>query len=326
MKVQPRHVHRRHLAGGVACGHEGQLGIDSTRCLAPNQSAANPAIIGATSNCLYSFSVLLLFIQSPRFLIDGLLRLDDLGDEWWNIDAKGGEIRGQYSGRRYRIGDMIRVRIAAVDVARRQLNLVLDRDRSLGRPGKKPGEVGQAVAGADKAIQRPSGQPSAQRLDSPRRAALHRRQGRSRRPSAAARATVGGLAVKGTGSFSRRCCWRKGTVPFYHRSHPPVSSPFMAHEIEAKLRVASHAAARKALAAAGATFLGTAAETDQFFDTPAGGLRARDCGLRLRHTRLLKAGAGPAGHFTPLDVQGPQEEGPDDQGPPGDPDPPGRSR
>ncbi|MFB3894292.1 MAG: ribonuclease R [Phycisphaerae bacterium] len=68
-----------------------------------------------------------LFVQSPRFLIDGLLRLEDLGDDWWNVDARLGAIRGQSSGRKMRIGDIVRVQIAGVDIARRQLNLVLAR-------------------------------------------------------------------------------------------------------------------------------------------------------------------------------------------------------
>jgi ribonuclease R len=69
-----------------------------------------------------------MFVQSPKFLIDGLIRMNELGDDWWEIDAKIGQVRGERTGRRYRIGDVMKVRIAAVDVARRQLNLVPERD------------------------------------------------------------------------------------------------------------------------------------------------------------------------------------------------------
>jgi adenylate cyclase class 2 len=56
----------------------------------------------------------------------------------------------------------------------------------------------------------------------------------------------------------------------------------MPREIEAKYKVASFAAVEKALRLAGAKFLGTNNQTDQFFDTLAGGLRLADKGLRLR--------------------------------------------
>ncbi|RPI63575.1 MAG: ribonuclease R, partial [Planctomycetaceae bacterium] len=67
-----------------------------------------------------------IFVQSPRFLVEGLIRLNDLGDDWWDISAQSGEIRGQRSGRKYRIGDVMAVRIAGVDIARRQLDLAVE--------------------------------------------------------------------------------------------------------------------------------------------------------------------------------------------------------
>ncbi len=69
-----------------------------------------------------------IFVQSPKYLVDGLVRMEDLGDDWWNADTKRGEVRGENSGRRFRIGDVLPVRIAFVDVARRQMNLVPERD------------------------------------------------------------------------------------------------------------------------------------------------------------------------------------------------------
>jgi len=43
------------------------------------------------------------------------------------VNARNGEIRGERTGKRYRIGDAAKVRIVSVDVARRQLNLLPDR-------------------------------------------------------------------------------------------------------------------------------------------------------------------------------------------------------
>jgi ribonuclease R len=79
-----------------------------------------------------------IFVQSPRYLVEGLIRMPDLGDDWWEVDAKRGEVRGERSGRRFRIGDMLAVRIAGVDKARRQLNLVPDRDLAPAKPPHAP--------------------------------------------------------------------------------------------------------------------------------------------------------------------------------------------
>ncbi len=66
-----------------------------------------------------------LFVQSPRFLIEGLLRLQDLGDEWWDVSSQYGLVRGDRTGTTYRIGDALPVCISGVDVAKRHLNLSL---------------------------------------------------------------------------------------------------------------------------------------------------------------------------------------------------------
>ena len=86
-----------------------------------------------------------MFVQSPRFLIDGLVRFQDLGDDWWEVDSKLGMVTGERTGMRFRIGDLIDVRIAGVDIARRQLNLApqsAERKKPK-KAGKKPTKQGK---------------------------------------------------------------------------------------------------------------------------------------------------------------------------------------
>ena len=64
-----------------------------------------------------------LFVQHPKFLIEGLVRLQDLGDDWWDVSSEEGKVRGEYSGKVFKIGTVIEVRIDGVDTARRQLML-----------------------------------------------------------------------------------------------------------------------------------------------------------------------------------------------------------
>jgi ribonuclease R len=58
-----------------------------------------------------------VFVQLTAWLIDGLIRYEDLMDDWWQVDEKRGVIRGQRTGRS--------VRIVRVDPARRQLDLAI---------------------------------------------------------------------------------------------------------------------------------------------------------------------------------------------------------
>lgn len=66
-----------------------------------------------------------MFVQSPKFLVEGLIRLQDLGDDWWNVSGEQGKIRGEMSGKVYKVGDILPVRIERVDIPRRHLDLSL---------------------------------------------------------------------------------------------------------------------------------------------------------------------------------------------------------
>ncbi len=62
------------------------------------------------------------------------------------------------------------------------------------------------------------------------------------------------------------------------------------NEIEAKYSVRSFSAVRKALRGAGAKYLGTVLQTDQFYEKPDRAFRRSGCGLRLRCIKILKRG------------------------------------
>jgi predicted adenylyl cyclase CyaB len=65
----------------------------------------------------------------------------------------------------------------------------------------------------------------------------------------------------------------------------------MPKEIEAKFKVAAFSAVRRALLKAGAVFLGSAVQTDLYFDWPDGSLRDSDRGLRIRSSKRVRSGA-----------------------------------
>ncbi len=66
-----------------------------------------------------------IFVQVREYLIDGLIRYEDLMDDWWDVDERSGVIRGQRTGVKIGIGDLASVLIVRVDVARRELDLAI---------------------------------------------------------------------------------------------------------------------------------------------------------------------------------------------------------
>ncbi|MCS7032905.1 MAG: S1 RNA-binding domain-containing protein, partial [Phycisphaerae bacterium] len=92
-----------------------------------------------------------IYIQISQYLVEGLVRYEHLLDDWWDIDSRAGVVRGQRTGVRIRIGDVVTVAVARVDLPRRELDLVIRKlktqpagspDLAAKSPGKarKPGK------------------------------------------------------------------------------------------------------------------------------------------------------------------------------------------
>ena len=82
----------------------------------------------------------------------------------------------------------------------------------------------------------------------------------------------------------------------------------MAEETELKFKVKSFVAVRRALRAAGAKHIVSVLQSDCYFDTPGGELCRKDCGLRIRTVRTLKAGAGKHDPRPLLTFKGPRKK------------------
>ncbi|MHC4243913.1 MAG: RNB domain-containing ribonuclease [Planctomycetota bacterium] len=64
-----------------------------------------------------------LFVQSREFGIEGLIRMADLGQDYWKYNERLQSIVGENSGCNIRLGQGIKVRIVSVNVPARQLNV-----------------------------------------------------------------------------------------------------------------------------------------------------------------------------------------------------------
>ena len=73
--------------------------------------------IGQEFDCTISgISDFGIFIQEPESLAEGLVRLKDLGDDFFEVDKKTYTVKAQNSGKIYTLGDKIRVKLRGVDM------------------------------------------------------------------------------------------------------------------------------------------------------------------------------------------------------------------
>ncbi len=77
-----------------------------------------------------------IFVQLREWLIEGLIRYEHLLDDWWDVNENTGQAVGQRTGAVIRIGDVMTVNIAKVDLPRRELDLGVVRMPGKGRPKK----------------------------------------------------------------------------------------------------------------------------------------------------------------------------------------------
>jgi ribonuclease R len=64
-----------------------------------------------------------IFVQSRKFGIDGLIRMEELGDDAWKFDQRRQCVLGVRSGHSIRLGQAMKVRITSVNIPARQLNV-----------------------------------------------------------------------------------------------------------------------------------------------------------------------------------------------------------
>jgi ribonuclease R len=99
-----------------------------------------------------------LFAQGIELPAEGLIRVDALSDDYYHFDKKTHTLTGHRRGNVYRLGDIVEVEIAHVDVDRRELDFRVVRrlEKASGkpkltaRPKAKKKAAGKRRAGAKK--------------------------------------------------------------------------------------------------------------------------------------------------------------------------------
>ena len=65
------------------------------------------------------------FVLLDRVFVDGLVHVSSLGDDFYRFKEKEYALVGERKGRRFRLGDRVRVRVARIDREERRVDFVL---------------------------------------------------------------------------------------------------------------------------------------------------------------------------------------------------------
>ena len=79
-----------------------------------------------------------LFVRVRATMAEGLLRVRDLGDGWWDFDEARHELRNEKGGKRYRLGQPLDVRVRSVDPLRGRVEFCLPHPVSGRKPNRDP--------------------------------------------------------------------------------------------------------------------------------------------------------------------------------------------
>jgi ribonuclease R len=84
-----------------------------------------------------------LFVELEEVYVQGLVHVSSMSDDYYAFDERGHRLRGESTGKTYRLGDRVFVQVARVDLERRQVDFVLvDVLARAGNAGHPPGGRG----------------------------------------------------------------------------------------------------------------------------------------------------------------------------------------
>jgi ribonuclease R len=66
-----------------------------------------------------------IFVEINELLVEGLVRMRDLADDYYLFDEKHYALRGRSRGKIYRLGDHVRVKVVAVNPAEREIDFAI---------------------------------------------------------------------------------------------------------------------------------------------------------------------------------------------------------
>jgi ribonuclease R len=84
-----------------------------------------------------------LFVQLEGLQVDGLVHVTALGQDYFARDRSGYRLVGRSSGRVFRLGDRLRVRVTNVSLDDRRVDFELAGETGERRRPRRPGTIGR---------------------------------------------------------------------------------------------------------------------------------------------------------------------------------------
>jgi ribonuclease R len=86
-----------------------------------------------------------LFVELEEFFVEGLVHISTLADDYYRFNEKAHTLRGESTGKLFRLGDRLEVQVVRVDQERRQIDLAIEGVqpapvRPSARPGRSRGD------------------------------------------------------------------------------------------------------------------------------------------------------------------------------------------
>lgn len=79
-----------------------------------------------------------LFVELVDIYVEGLVHITSLDNDFYHFDPVGHRLTGERAGRVFRLGDPIRVKLAAVNLDDKKIDFLLDGSAGTGRRGRYP--------------------------------------------------------------------------------------------------------------------------------------------------------------------------------------------
>jgi ribonuclease R len=130
---------------GVHCSENERRADDATRdveawlkCFYMRDHLGN--VYDGTISSVTGFG---LFITLDDLFVEGLVHVSELGSDYFHFDAVKHQMLGEHSGKKYRLGDRVRVQVVRVDMESTKIDFVLEAviGEASGAPGGEGGEL-----------------------------------------------------------------------------------------------------------------------------------------------------------------------------------------
>lgn len=95
-------------------------------------------IFDGTISAVTAFGI---FVALDQFYVEGLVHVSDMGNDYFHFNPKKHQMMGERTGKRFRLGDRVRVKVVRVNLENSRIDFVLDAAISEQLPEKLPTKV-----------------------------------------------------------------------------------------------------------------------------------------------------------------------------------------